>query len=49
MLMKKETKKYSDQEKEKILKEFFNKLINNQKDIPEDMRLSDEDLWKCLY
>jgi hypothetical protein len=42
-------KKYTEKEKEQILKEFANKLISNQKDIPEDMRLSDEDFWKCLY
>jgi len=44
-----EKKKYTEKEKEEILKEFANKLISNQRDIPDDMRLSDEELWKCLY
>jgi len=40
--------KYSNEEKEKILTDFMNKL-NDQKDIPEDMRLTNEEYWKLLY
>lgn len=41
-------KKLTQKEKQKIVKEFLYKFFNNQKDIPADMRLSDEEFWNLL-
>lgn len=38
----------SNEEKEKILKKFSEKLISNQQNIPPEFRLSDEDFFKLL-
>lgn len=38
----------NNEEKEKILKEFSEKLISNQQNIPPEFRLSDEDFFKLL-
>jgi hypothetical protein len=36
--------------KDKILKDFINKLVNNQKDIPEDIQeIVNEHFWELLY
>jgi hypothetical protein len=39
----------NEKEKEYFLKEFLDKLINNQRDIPEDMHLTNEEYWKMFY
>jgi len=47
--MKKEKEK-SLNEKEEILKEFVNKLVNNQQNIPEDIaEIVNKNFWDLIY
>lgn len=45
-----EKEKYTEQEKEEILEKFSDKLVNNQKDIPEEFaKIVNENFWDLLY
>jgi len=46
----KQKEKLVKEEKEQILNDFVSKLVNNQKDIPEDIQvIVNEHFWELLY
>lgn len=48
--MKMERRNYNDKEKDEILNDFVSKLVNNQSDIPDDIRvIVNEHFWELLY